>query len=58
MKWIPYNWTDLKSHPPQAGRYLIYRKKCDKWHQEVWNGSGWASNNNDITHWCDVIIPQ
>lgn len=52
LDWIKYNWEDKKSHPPTAGRCLIYRAKCDKMHFEQWNGSGWASSNNDCTHWC------
>jgi hypothetical protein len=53
--WIKYEFG--KCQPPTAGRYLVYRQKCDKWHQEVWNGTGWASNNNDITHYINVITP-
>jgi len=56
--WIKYSWSIKESHPTHAGRYLVYREKCDKWHQEVWNGGGWASNNNDITHYLIVEIPQ
>lgn len=55
--WIEYNWNLVESRPKKAGRYLVYRQKCDKWHQEVWNGSRWASNNNDITHYMNVEIP-
>ena len=56
--WINYDWKIIETRPTQAGRYLVYRQKCDKWHSEVWNGSGWASNNNDITHYMIVEIPQ
>ena len=55
MNWIEYNWEDASTRPPQAGRYLIYRQGCDKMHFEQWNGNGWASSNNDCTHWC---LPQ
>jgi len=51
MDWIKYSWENKESHPPRAGRYLIYRAKCDKMHFEQWNGSGWSSSNNDCTHW-------
>lgn len=57
MDWIDYSWDNKKSHPPRPGRYLIYRTKCDKLHFEQWNGSGWASSNNDCTHWCVVKLP-
>ena len=53
--WTKYNWENKESHPPAPDRYLIYRKKCDKMHFEQWNGSGWASSNNDCTHYC---LPQ
>ena len=55
--WIEYKFVEVKTHPPKHGRYLVYRQKCDKWHQEVWNGTGWASNNNDITHYINVVTP-
>ena len=56
--WIKYDWNILESRPKEAGRYLVYREKCGKTHFEVWNGSGWASNNNDISHYMIVEIPQ
>lgn len=58
MSWIKYDWDRIESRPTHAGRYLVYRQNCDKWHQEVWNGNGWASNNNDISHYIDVITPK
>jgi methionine synthase I (cobalamin-dependent) len=51
MEWIKYSWENKESRPPRAGRYLIYRAKCDKMHFEQWNGTGWSSSNNDCTHW-------
>tara|TARA_R110000744_G_scaffold102180_2_gene196582 strand:+ start:613 stop:798 length:186 start_codon:yes stop_codon:yes gene_type:complete len=51
IDWVKYSWEDKESHPPTAGKCLIYRAKCDKMHFEQWNGSGWASSNNDCTHW-------
>lgn len=58
MTWIDYSWENRKSHPPCAGRYLIYRKGCDKMHFEQWNGSGWASSNGDCTHWLNMPKPD
>lgn len=47
------NWISVKDSLPDGyGKYLIYREKCNKIHFETWNNSGWAYNNNDITHWC------
>lgn len=57
MDWIKYDWSVIDSRPKNAGRYLVYREKCAKWHSEVWNGSGWSSNNNDITHYLIVVTP-
>ena len=52
MNWIEYSYENRESHPKQAGRYLIYRAKCNKMHFEQWNGSGWSSSNRDCTHYC------
>jgi uncharacterized protein DUF551 len=52
------NWINVKQDlPKEYGKYLVYRKGCNKWHSETWNGGQWAYNNNDITHWMKVIIP-
>lgn len=51
MVWTEYTWEDKNSHPPTAGRYLIYRSRCDKMHFEQWNGSGWASTRNEPIKW-------
>jgi hypothetical protein len=37
--------------PTTYGRYEVYRDGCSKQHYETWNTTGWAYNNNDITHW-------
>jgi len=55
--WTPFNWDDTESHPPKPGRYLIYRRGCDKKHFEQWNGSGWSSSK-DCTHWADINTPS
>lgn len=41
--------------PEKYGRYLVYRKN-GKVQFETWNNTGWAYNNNDITHW--LPVPQ
>lgn len=56
--WIKYNSNDIESRPPEYGRYEVYRKSCKKQHYETWNGSGWASNNNDITHYRVIKPPR
>ncbi len=56
MEWPKYDFLDLESHPKVTGRYLVYRKN-NKMQFEVWNGTGWAYNNNDITHYALPNIP-
>lgn len=57
MNWNEFNQSDKNTHPPKAGKYLIYRKGCDKMHFEKWNGTGWSSSNNTCTHWVEVEKP-
>lgn len=52
-------WISVKDAlPTEYGRYEVYRQKCSKQHYETWNNTGWAYNNNDITHWRPIIPPQ
>lgn len=45
-------WISVKIYKPtEYGKYLIHRAGCKKTHFETWNGTGWAYNHNDITHW-------
>lgn len=48
-----------QERPIGYGKYWVYRLGCDKTRQETWNGTGWAYNNNDITHWAklDMLKP-
>ena len=57
INWVAYDWNNLSTRPLKAGRYLIYRSKCNKIHFEQWNGSGWSSSNNDCTHWTEIKPP-
>ena len=51
-------WIDAKVNPPtEYGKYRVYRKSCDKVHDETWNGTGWAYNKNDITHYQIITKP-
>jgi len=54
--WVPYNFENKESRPALYGRYLVMRKD-GKVHWEVWNGSGWAYNENSITHWKTIELP-
>lgn len=55
-KWITYDWNTIESRPTEYGKYLVCRKD-GKIHWETWNGSGWAYNNNVITHWALIFSP-
>lgn len=39
-------------------RFLVWRKGCEKLQFETWNNTGWAYNNNDITHWALITPPN
>lgn len=43
--------------PTEYGKYEVYRHGCKKQHYETWNNTGWAYNNNDITHFRKIIPP-
>lgn len=58
LNWVKYDFNDINTRPKKAGKYLIHRAKCGKTHFEQWNGSGWASSNNDCTHYCVVEKPK
>ncbi|WP_462250475.1 DUF551 domain-containing protein [Ekhidna sp.] len=53
MKWI-----SVKDRmPSEPGRYWVFRAKCRKMHYRVWNGSGWAYDHKEITHWMPLPEP-
>ena len=52
------DWNEYPTFKPQKyGKYEVYRAGCNKQHYATWNGTGWAYNNNDITHWREIIKP-
>lgn len=52
------NWLEFpKNTPEETGRYEVYRESCDKMHYLTWNGSGWSSDHNAITHFRKKINP-
>lgn len=53
LEWKPYP----ENKPTEYGEYLVYRAGCNKRHFETWNNTGWAYNNNDITHFSKVKTP-
>ncbi len=56
--WVKYDWMNLSSRPKEYGRYEVYREGCKKQHYETWNGNGWSSYNNDITHYRVIKPPH
>ena len=53
-QWIEYDFNVMESRPPKYGRYFVMRKD-GKVHWEVWNGNGWAYNNESIVAWMNII---
>lgn len=43
--------------PAEYAKYEVFRLGCKKQHYETWNNTGWAYNNNDITHWRHIMSP-
>lgn len=57
VNWVKYNFHDMPTRPTEYGKYFVHRKD-GKVHWETWNGSGWAYNENVITHWCNITSPN
>lgn len=55
--WIKYDFNDMKSRPKEVEKYFVHRKD-GKIHWETWNGSGFAYNDNVITHYMKVFYPE
>jgi hypothetical protein len=55
-KWIRYYSDHVDHRPIKADKYFVHRKD-GKIHWETWNGSGWAYNENVITHWMIITPP-
>jgi hypothetical protein len=53
-EWIPM--TIAK--PDVSDRYEVFRSSCGKMHYCQWNGSGWAYDHKEITHWRPRIAPE
>lgn len=54
--WVKYDFSNIESRPKKTGKYFVHRKD-GKVHWETWNGSGFAYNNNVITHWKEIKLP-
>lgn len=52
--WLKYP----ENRPTSYGRYEVFRAGCNKQHYETWNNTGWAYNNNDITHYRFIVNPS
>lgn len=52
-------WYSVKQFKPSVSKqYEVYRAGARKQHYEMWNGTGWAYNNNDITHFREIKAPN
>lgn len=52
-------WLTYPENKPKCyGKFEVYRSGCDKQHYETWNGTGWAYNNRDITHFRFIVNPK
>lgn len=52
----PLLWNTYPSvRPTEYGDYFVYR--AGKIHKETWNNTGWAYNNNTVTHWLEISGP-
>lgn len=53
------DWTKYPDVTPSKEniRYEVYREKCNKQNYCTWNGNGWASDGNTITHYRKIINP-
>lgn len=55
-RWIVFDFSNIETHPPEYGKYLICRKD-GKIHWETWNNSGWAYNHNEIIYYAKIFNP-
>lgn len=53
VDWNVYNPNDITTKPTKYGKYFI-RRNDGKVHWETYNGTGWAYNDNSITHWKEI----
>ena len=51
----PVRFHETLSKPNDFGKYIVVRKD-GKIHFETWNGTGWAYNQNSITHFYKPAI--
>lgn len=52
-------WLKYPEHKPTKYiKYLVYRSKCNKTHFAKWNGLQWAYDDNVITHFCEINLPN
>ena len=58
-EWIRYdkNIRSDSNNPTSYGVYECYREGCGKHVYQTWNNTGWAYDNNDISHWREIKAP-
>lgn len=54
--WVKFDFTDKRKRPKEYGRYLVCRKD-GKIHWEIWNGTGWAYNHNEVRYFSKTTPP-
>ncbi len=57
-EWIKYNFMSLENRPKESGKKYFVHRKDGKLHWETWNGTGFAYNNNSITHFRNILPPH
>lgn len=54
-----FGWGRFPDHrPDRCGRYEVYRTRCNKQHYLTWNGVGWSSDHDTVTHFREIITPN
>lgn len=53
------DWLEYPKNKPskENKRYEVYRAGCNKQHYLTWNGNGWSSDGNTVTHFRPIITP-
>ncbi len=58
LGWIRFDKDDPQTYPRIYDKYEVYREGAKKQHYQTWNGSWWAYDGNDITHYREIISPN
>lgn len=53
--WVAFINNTPKTWPSKYGRHLVWTSD-EKAQWELWNGTTWAYNHNDIKYYCEIIL--